>query len=211
MKRPVGRPPIPVEMPSIPAQPRPDESLTWYVVKARAAFAIIGSGVPADEDETPSRIGTVERLWRQGYAAWCPLSIRERRHSRRVRYQLEPVFPPYLFVGVAPGQGVAPICTTIGISDLSRSRTGKPQTIRASLLGDLWDGIAAEGGAMKITPVGPGPWFEKDEAVSLRYGQWSAHRGRFSWSDGYRCKILFDMLGREVTVETTIDSVVRVK
>lgn len=67
-----------------------------------------------------------ENLARQGYRAWLPRYQRTRRHARRFDSILAPLFPGYIFVGLASEtQPFAPISGTFGIRNLVR-HGGRP-------------------------------------------------------------------------------------
>src|SRR3546814_16823268 len=80
----------------------------------------------------------VRRLQGQGYAAWCPLGIKQRTHARKTVMRLEPLFSPVLFVGLRVDQGIAAMVQTTGIMDVVRSDSRRPLTISAIERGRIW-------------------------------------------------------------------------
>src|SRR3546814_12053259 len=103
----------------------------------------------------------VRRLQGQGYAAWCPLGIKQRTHARTTVMRLAPLFSPVLFVGLRVDQGIAAMVQTIGIMDVVRSDSRRPLTLSAIALGRLWDVLEQDGGATLLSPGPRGPWFTR--------------------------------------------------
>src|SRR3546814_11262430 len=94
----------------------------------------------------------VRRLQGQGYAAWCPLGIKQRTHARKTVMRLEPLFSPVLFVGLRVDQGIAAMVQTIGIMDVVRSDSRRPLTLSAIAPGLPGDVLEQDGVPTTLPP-----------------------------------------------------------
>lgn len=153
----------------------------WYVVVSQ----------PLKEARAESN------LRRQGYEAWLPKLLRERRHARRIDTVKVPMFPGYLFVRFDPDvQPWRAINGTFGVRHLI-TQGDRPRPIRRDFIDRLKE--AADGTGV----VG------LQDAEALRTG----HRLRLltgpfvdtigtlvRLAERDRVALLLDLLGREVEI-----------
>lgn len=97
------------------------EDITWHVARTRAG------------SEGLAR----QHLERQAYRVLSPWYMAEVIENRRLVLRRRPWFSGYVFVGTAQDQPVAPINSTIGITELVSFGGGDPIVIPPSIVGEL--------------------------------------------------------------------------
>ena len=136
-------------------------------------------------------------LRRQGYEAWLPKLLRQRRHARRVDTTKAPLFPGYLFITLEPQvQTWRAINSTFGVRHIL-CHGELPRPIERGFVEALKEttddsGVVALPNADKLVPGQPlrlltGP-FANSVGTLLRL------------ADKDRVALLLDLLGREVQI-----------
>lgn len=154
----------------------------WYVVRTHAH----------------SERKALEHLRRQGFTAYLPQYLKQRRHARKVEKVAAPLFPRYLFVSIDTArERWRSIMSTIGIADLIR-QGGDPLPVPEGVI----DGIRAregDGGLIAMQAEAP---FQPGDSVQITQGPMTSQVGWFEGlSDQERVIVLLDLLGRKLRVE----------
>jgi len=142
-------------------------------------------------------------LERQGFEAYLPRYLRERRHARRNDIVRAPLFPGYIFVHLdlenAPWRSIN---GTLGISHLICSGE-RPAAVPAGVV----ESIAARENENGVVPLQRRP-FQKGEALRIVSGALADCFGVFErMADADRVILLLDLLGRKVTVQAPLGAV----
>ncbi|MBP6818332.1 MAG: hypothetical protein KBC46_03410 [Ferrovibrio sp.] len=186
-RRPPGRPPKPVARPEVPEQARPDAGLTWYVV-------VLKPGADAEK----ARLGLIA----QGYAAWCPYALQSRYHARCRSIVLRAFWNPYLFLGVAPDQGIDRVAKVPAIASLVRDAKGVIVSIEPAKLAHCWDELQAMGGCYDQTRAGSNRHHHADGTLlRIKSGAFAGFPGQVLNHTGERLRMLVAIFGRPTTVE----------
>ncbi len=197
MKRPVGRPAIPIVRPKVPEQDRPDDGLAWYIVAMKPG---------ADA------VTTRQRLQDQGFACWCPLAMHGRQHAGRRSLVLRALWSPYLFIGLSEQQGLAPIRKVPGVLDAVRSDKGRVLVIDPERLGQAWDKLQAMGGYVDQTPGSRGMQrHSAGDELFIARGAFSGFPAVFLDYSGERLRVIVSLFGRPTTAMLDVDQVEAVK
>jgi transcriptional antiterminator RfaH len=164
-------------------------SMRWYVVQTQ----------PNGEAKAASN------LQRQGFEAYCPRYLKQRRHARKVDVVAKPLFPRYMFVAVDRAiHRWRSIQSTIGVSRLVCN--GEEP---ACLPDGVVDAIQAREDATGFVLLDNRPAFAPGDRVRVVAGAFVDAAGLFSGvADHDRVSILLDMLGRKVRVLLDADLVV---
>ena len=132
-------------------------------------------------------------LERQGYTVCLPTLTRRKRRRGKWQAVTEPMFPGYLFVGVALGaDDIAPIRSTLGC--LQPVRFGGrliplPRTVMEALLG------------FDSEPMVAIPRFMLGERLRIEEGPFAGLEAVFEMPQGEdRAQVLIEMLGRARSV-----------
>ncbi len=143
-------------------------------------------------------------LHRQGYQVFLPKHLKRRKHARRVDWVSAPMFPRYLFVAIDPEAGRWwSIRSTVGVSNLI-SFGGLPATVPTQVI----DEIQARQDEKGLVKTHSGCGFKPGERVKIIDGPLNTLEGLFeSPSDDERVNILLQIMGREVTVRISLETV----
>ena len=152
----------------------------WYVVHAKPN----------------SEVRAALNLDRQGFEAYLPLYLGQRRHARRTERVAKPLFPRYLFVRLDldrdPWRAVN---GTFGVSHLV-AVNGMPAPVPDSVVEVTRQRENNEGYVrLGFTP------FRSGERLEILEGPMTAHKGLFQhMQDSDRIVLLLNLLGRPVRV-----------
>jgi transcriptional antiterminator RfaH len=135
-------------------------------------------------------------LARQGFEAYLPRYLRQRRHARKVEQVARPLFPSYLFVRLdTERERWRSVNGTFGVSHLV-SQGDAPISIPEGVI----DAIRArenESGLVEMLP----PTFQPGQRLEILEGPMALCTGLFQqMSDSERVVLLLDLLGRQVRV-----------
>lgn len=158
------------------------DDFSWYLVYSKP------------RQETVARI----HLERQQFRVFLPLI--EQRRRVRLHYQsvIEPLFPRYLFLGLASQQSLASVRSTRGVSGLV-AFGGIP----ARISGPLVRAIQARGNASGVICSGQ-PAFQPGDRVRLVDGPMAGYEAIFEARTGVeRVAVLLEFVGRLVCVEVS--------
>jgi transcriptional antiterminator RfaH len=156
----------------------------WYVVHAR----------PRAERTA------LTNLLRQGFSAFLPEYLKQRRHARRTDIVRAPLFPRYLFVAMDVAQARwRDISSTLGVSHIichGNAPVPVPQGVVESIKDRLDDaGLVPE----------PRPSFNRGDAVQVTSGAFADQIGFFECvTDEARIILLLQILGRQVRVQLPV-------
>ena len=154
----------------------------WYVVRTHAH----------------SERKALEHLRRQGFTAYLPQYLKQRRHARKVEKVAAPLFPRYLFVSFdAARERWRSILSTIGIADLI-NQGGTPLPVPDGVI----DSIRAREDDVGLVEMKVEAPFAAGESVQITGGPMSSHVGWYEGlTDQERVIVLLDMLGRKLRIE----------
>jgi len=161
----------------------------WYVVRTKTCF----------EERA------IWHLDNQGFEAYLPRYRKQVRHARKTKTVLRPLFPGYVFVKMDIGlQRWRSINGTVGV--ISLVQLGEtPQPIPTNIL----DAIRAredEVGAVTLAPHG----LKKGDRVRVREGALSEYTALLEEiSDEKRVFLLLDLMGREVRISVSVESLAK--
>jgi transcriptional antiterminator RfaH len=159
----------------------------WYVVKTKVRQEQVAQ----------------DNLRRQGFEAWLPQLVCERRRRGKWQPNREPMFPGYLFVELEAGvQNFSPIRSTRGVSSLvSFSFEPSPMPVGAvESLRHLHDNDKV---GDVVTP------FRRGGAVCIAKGAFSGWKGVYNTNHGSeRVMIMLDIMGRQHSLSFPRDEVV---
>jgi transcriptional antiterminator RfaH len=153
----------------------------WYVVQTRAN----------------SELKASMNLRRQGFGVYLPRYLKSTRHARRARMVAAPLFPRYLFVEIdVTTQRWRAIQSTIGVSHFVMQGDAP-----ASVGGDIITGLQSSEDKAGYIPMQPKPLFNLGDQVRVLSGPFASSIGVYDgMADGERVAVLFDLLGRKVSV-----------
>jgi transcriptional antiterminator RfaH len=136
-------------------------------------------------------------LHRQGFETYLPRYLKRRRHARRTETVASPLYPSYLFVGLAAGvHRWRSIHSTVGVARLV-CNGDVPAVIDGSIISGLKRREDADG----FIQLQRRPQFASGDKVRVREGVFCDCLGLFeSMGDRERVIILLDLLGRKVRV-----------
>lgn len=133
----------------------------------------------------------VANLRRQGYEVFMPL-LRERH---RTEAKIVPMFPGYLFVAIpSAGRAWQPIASTRGVKRIITAAPDRPAFVPRGWVESLRD----QGTLDLFTDALS---FRKGEAVEFIAGPFEGHRATCRWTSEARIGVLFECMGRELSVE----------
>jgi transcriptional antiterminator RfaH len=148
-----------------------------------------------------------DHLQAQGYEVFYPVvEIKRHRHSLAIR----PLFPRYLFVNVNQFQPWSPIQSTPGVSYIlswhvvenegteNEVEYNSPASIAASIVNKLRQTVwqEAKGTFARI---------HEQTRVKVVAGAWWGHQALCTWTNGERARLLFELFGRAVELEFSVD------
>ncbi len=129
-----------------------------------------------------------DRLKSQDFAVYCPMTLHERRHARRVEFVPRPFFQRYMFVQ-DDARGVSLIKRTYGVSDVVRAGL---EPLRVSQ--DIVDGVKAredsEGFIMLRKDQVPGA-FRQGELLRVTDGAYEGYNVLFQQMRGDTRALVF--------------------
>ena len=150
----------------------------WYVAMTHA------------KSEEVARVN----LARQGFDAYLPRYLKQRRHARKTTNVKAPLFPGYLFVSIdMEAERWRPIRSTIGVRDLI-AFGDRPAPVPEGVVEEIRRREDAEGHVHVSEPVP----FQKGDTVRVLSGPMRDAVGWFEKvADKDRIVILLEMLGRQ--------------
>jgi len=142
-----------------------------------------------------------ENLRRQGYATYCPMIQKSVRHARKTQLVLRPLFPGYLFAGVAPDASWKSMHSTIGVRRVI-SNGEHPCILGNDFIAAL---RARELGGVIVKPVQP---YQIGQQVRLTSGAFDGLVATIIEVDEEkRLVLLLELLNQSVRVHTGINAV----
>lgn len=136
-----------------------------------------------------------DKLDGNGFAAFLPLVLVQRRHARQVKLVQRPMFPGYLFVRLdlaeASWRGAA---HTRHIRRLFGSTPESPTPLALGIV----ERMIALGFDRPVTDDPVPDLIAAGAVVAITDGPFADHRGVCLWSDAKRCRVLLSMLGGQV-------------
>ena len=147
-----------------------------------------------------------QHLINQGFEVFLPVYARRRRHARKVDTVLRPLFPRYLFVRLdLEKDRWRSVNGTVGITHLI-TQGDSPVPVPQPVMAELMARADPEGVVTLAQPeLRPG------DQVRLEEGPFSEFVGVFeAISEDDRVMILLNLMGRQVRVRASRDSVTSV-
>ena len=143
-------------------------------------------------------------LNRQGFTAYLPQFLKQRKHARRIDWVRAPLFPRYLFIQIDTAcERWRAINSTVGISGLV-SHGGSPSPLPDHVIKEIGSRENNDG-LISINDISD---FKEGDNVEILDGPFYGQQGLFSGtSDDRRVFILLNLLGRQVKVRTPCDAV----
>lgn len=142
-----------------------------------------------------------ENLRRQGYATYCPVIQKSVRHARKSQLVLRPLFPGYIFAGVAPDASWKTMHSTIGVRRVICNGE-RPCILGSDFVAAL---RARELGGVIVKPVHP---YQQGQQVRLTSGAFGGLVATIIEVDEEkRLVLLLELLNQSVRVHTDIHAV----
>tara|TARA_B100000686_G_scaffold331260_1_gene394562 strand:+ start:17504 stop:18007 length:504 start_codon:yes stop_codon:yes gene_type:complete len=164
--------------------------MNWYVVHTN-----------------PNKEEIAERhLIRQNYVTYFPRYKKIINHARKISTVVKPLFPRYLFIKIdLYKQRWTSINSTYGVNSLVTMQD-KPVRVSKEIINKIKSQEDPDG----ITEIPFLQNFIKGDEVNIHDGIFSGKKGLFmGLTDDNRVKILFDLLGKEITFSAKNISLVR--
>ena len=164
--------------------------MNWYVVHTN-----------------PNKEEIAERhLIRQNYVIYFPRYKKIINHARKISTVVKPLFPRYLFIKIdLYKQRWTSINSTYGVNSLVTMQD-KPVRVSKEIINKIKSQEDPDG----ITEIPFLQNFIKGYEVNIHDGIFSGKKGLFmGLTDDNRVKILFDLLGKEITFSAKNISLVR--
>jgi transcriptional antiterminator RfaH len=141
-------------------------------------------------------MSAAQQLANQGFRAFVPRYLRNRKHARKVETVAAPMFPRYLFVIVDRSRDRwRSINGTIGIERLLM-QGGEPQPVPQGVVESLL-ALADEVGNIRFDHR-----LENGQAIKVVAGPFAEIIGKLERLDGHRrVRVLLEIMGAEVSVE----------
>ena len=160
----------------------------WYVVHTHAK----------------SEAKALNHLLRQGFEAYLPMYLKQRRHARRVDQVSTPLFPRYLFVCLdLEATRWHPIKSTIGVIGLI-SHGIMPSALPTAIIEEIRRN-ESESGYLNLHTFQN---FKKGDSVQIMMGALCDQVGMFECAeDNERINVLLNLLGREVRISLPAEAV----
>ncbi len=160
----------------------------WYVVYTHAR----------------SEKTALHNLRRQGFDAYLPQRLKQRRHARRMDWTPSPLFPRYLFVEMdIQRTRWRAINSTIGVIHLFTQGL-LPTPVPFGVVEDI-QAHEDEGGMVALNTSDS---FKKGDLVRITAGAMYDYEGLFDCvDDNERVVVLLNLLGREVKVHLSATTV----
>ena len=176
MKTPNGGLPVKVAHP----QPLLESRMRWFAVNTH----------PAAEAKATAN------LTRQGWATFYPRTLKTIRHSRRIRTELRPFFPGYVFVALDPLRDAwRAVDSTYGVRHLVR-QGDSPSPLPRGIVEGL-QAMMAEDGRIVFTST-----LVQGDKVRFLAGPFAEMIGSLERLDANgRVLVLLDLLGRPTHVQ----------
>lgn len=130
-------------------------------------------------------------LERQGWETFCPRTLRTIRSGRRIRSELRPFFPGYVFVSLDPRRDAwRSVDSTFGVRTLVRNGD-TPSLLPYGIVEGLMEMTAADGRIVFTSAMKPG------DKVKFMSGPFADMVGALEHLDANgRVLVLLDILGR---------------
>lgn len=162
--------------------------ISWFVVNAHAQ----------NEEKA------LFHLRRQGFHAYLPRYLKQRRHARKVDWVKAPMFPRYLFVRLDPESDQwRAIHSTVGVSRLV-CYGDKPAPVPEGVVEDIQSREGEDG----LVSIGLQNELKPGEKIRILHGPMADREGVFDCLDDQRrVFVLLDLLGRQVKVRLAHESV----
>ena len=160
----------------------------WYVIRTHAK----------------AEFKALSNVLRQGFNAYLPQYLRQRRHARRTDWVRRPLFPRYLFVemDVASSRWRA-LRSTFGVEDLI-CRGNEPVPVPPGVVEGI-RGREDDNGLVLLARQSP---FKKGDPVRVIAGALIDQIGIFDCeTDDHRVVLLLELLGRKLRIPLPIDAV----
>ena len=143
-------------------------------------------------------------LLRQGFSAYLPRHLRQRRHARKTEIVARPLFPRYLFVNVDRArERWRPILSTVGVTSLVMLGE-EPAPVPDTVIDEIRAREGRDGFVQLGLPAGVGP----GSRVRILDGLFADNIGEVERiADERRVAILLSLLGREVRVFVPVANV----
>ncbi len=147
-----------------------------------------------------------KNLIRQNFTTYLPIYKKIIRHARKISTVVRPLFPKYLFVKVdLIKQRWTVINSTYGVNFLI-SMEDKPVKISDKIINEIKSYDNSNG----ITDISPCSYMTIGDEVNILEGIFSGRKAIFEGlTDDNRVKVLFNLLGKEVTLSMSPIGVVR--
>lgn len=160
----------------------------WYVVYTRTGMERMAFG----------------NLEEQGYTAYLPQRLKERRHARRIDTIKTPLFPRYLFVELDPKvDRWHAINGTYGVSYLI-TMGERPSAVPPGIVESIRE-RENEAGMVEIAEPCP---YAEGEVVEITRGAFADQTGIFKCDDDkQRITLLLSLLGRETEVRLPANAI----
>jgi len=163
--------------------------MNWYVVHTNV-----------NKEELAER-----HLTHQNFVTYLPKYKKIVSHARKVSTVVKPLFPRYIFVKMdLYKQRWVAINSTYGVNSLV---TMQDEPIKVAQ--DIISKIKSQEDSDGITDIYSFQNFKEGDVVNIREGIFSGKKGLFvGLADDNRVKILFNLLGKEITFSTKCISLV---
>lgn len=157
----------------------------WYVVYSRPQKESVAA----------------HNLDRQGFSTFLPLTMKTKRHARKVEAVLVPLFPRYLFVALdLLRDRWRSVNGTYGVARMVMTED-RPVPVPDGLVAELSAATEASGRVRHPFGLAPG------RDVRVEAGPFSDLVGQLeTLDDGGRVGVLFEILGREVRVRMPVEA-----
>lgn len=163
-------------------------TISWYAVHAQ----------PNGENKAE------QHLIRQGFEVYLPRYRKKRSHARKIDWIKAPLFPRYLFVGMdVESARWRAIQSTVGVSHLICSGTRPLEVPR-----DIIDTLKSHENDHGLLEFKAAPKFVPGDKIQILDGPFSENVAVLEkLDDQQRVTLLLELMGREVKVKTTLESI----
>jgi len=143
-------------------------------------------------------------LQNQGYEVYLPRYLKRRSHARKIDWVPAPMFPRYLFVAIdLKHEQWLSVRSTVGVSQII-CHGDTPTPIPEGIIDEI-RAREDENGLVRFSSEGK---FKKGDRVQVIGGAFGDQVGIFDCSDdSRRVFILLDLLGREVKVRLSAETI----
>jgi transcriptional antiterminator RfaH len=143
-------------------------------------------------------------LRRQGFDVYLPRYLKRRSHARKVEWVPAPMFPRYLFISLDPELNQwRSIRSTVGVYQFV-CQGDQPTPVPVGIVESIQGSENDQG----LVALGLGHRFKRGDKVRVVNGAMADQIGLIDCSDDQeRVFILLDLMGRQVRVRLSLDSV----